>query len=111
MTLPGVPPARNEEWASAHLDFHYKLIEACGNPVLLGTCARLSDAAELYRTWSVLGGERHRDVAGEHRALLEAALVHEADRAVTMFEAHIERTQALVIDSIDDPERRPDQGA
>jgi len=106
VTLPGDPAARNEEWASAHLVFHCKLIEACGNLVLLDTCARLSDAAELYRTWSVLGGEGHRDVAGEHRALLEAALAHDADRTVTMFEAHIERTQALVTASIDDPQAK-----
>ena len=42
----------------------------------------------------------------EHRALLEAALAHDADRTVMLFEAHIERTQALVIDSIDDPQAK-----
>ncbi len=91
---------RNEEWARAHLDFHATLIESCGNPVLLDICARLSDAAELYRAWSGPGTrEIHRDVAGEHQALLDSALAHDADRAVTLFEAHIDRTQAIVTDS------------
>ena len=88
---------RNEEWARAHLAFHYKLIEACGNPVLLDICVRLSDAAELYRAWSGPGGrEQHRDVAGEHRGLLDAALAHDADQAVALFQAHVERTQAII---------------
>ncbi len=100
MMLPGDPPKRNEEWAVAHMEFHFKLIEACDNPVLLDICARLSDAAELYRSWSATGTrETHRDVAGEHKALLEAALAHDSDRTVELFEAHVDRTQAIVMDS------------
>ena len=84
------PTARNEEWARAHLDFHDALISACGNP-------RLSDAAELYRAWSGPGTrEINRDVAGEHKALLDAALAHDADLAVALFEEHVDRTQAIV---------------
>ena len=97
--LPG-QPVRNEEWAKAHMEFHYTLIETCGNPVLLGICARLSDAADVYRAWSgPAGREAHRDIAGEHRELLDAALAHDAPRARALFEAHIERTRALVADS------------
>lgn len=101
MVVQGERVLRSEEWARAHVDFHHKLIEACDNPILLDICARLSDAAELYRAWSVPGGEQtHRDVAGEHRALLEAALAHDAERAVSLFDAHVERTSALVRDFI-----------
>ncbi len=92
-----LPTARNEEWAVAHLAFHDKLIECCGNPRLLGICRRLSEAAELYRAWSGPGTrEIKRDVAGEHKALLDAALAHDADRAVALFEAHIDRTKAIL---------------
>jgi DNA-binding GntR family transcriptional regulator len=95
--LPGDPSSRNEEWARAHVEFHYRLIEACGNPVLLDICARLSDAADVYRAWSRPGSlESHRDIAGEHKMLLDAALAHDADRAVRLFEEHIERTQAIL---------------
>ncbi len=98
--LPGDPPPRNEEWARAHIDFHYKLIEACGNPVLLDICARLSDAADVYRAWSGLGSRKvHRDIAGEHKGLLDAAIAHDPNRAGTLFEAHIERTQEILADS------------
>lgn len=99
MLLAGDPPKRNEQWAVAHMTFHYKLIEACDNPVMLDICARLSDAAELYRAWSMTGPhETNRDVAGEHKALLEAALAHDADRAVMLFDDHVDRTQAIVMD-------------
>lgn len=98
--LPGRPAARNEEWAQAHLDFHAKLIEACGNPVLLGICARLSDAADVYRAWSAPASrEADRDIAGEHRQLLDAAIAHDSRQARALFEAHITRTQALVANS------------
>ena len=100
MFQPTDPTARNEEWAIAHMAFHHKLIDACGNPVLLDICDRLSDAAELYRAWSAAGTQEiHRDVAGEHKALLDAALAHDADHAVMLFEAHLDRTEAIVMNS------------
>lgn len=100
MYLLDNPTARNEEWARAHLEFHDALIAACGNARLLGICRRLSDAAELYRAWSGPGTrEINRDVAGEHKALLDAALAHDADLAVTLFEAHVDRTKAILADA------------
>jgi DNA-binding GntR family transcriptional regulator len=107
MYQPGNPPSRNNEWAVAHVAFHAQLIEACGSPILLGICARLSDAAELYRAWSGAYTEgRHpardparRDVAAEHRGLMEAALAHDADLAVRLFEDHVDRTAAILIDN------------
>jgi DNA-binding GntR family transcriptional regulator len=98
MYLPDDPETRNDEWATAHLAFHYKLIEACGNEVLLDICCRLSDAAELYRAWSGKNSEVRRDVAAEHRAILDAALEHDANLAVALFEAHVDRTAAIVLD-------------
>jgi DNA-binding GntR family transcriptional regulator len=99
MSMPADPTARNEEWALAHLGFHAALIEACGNPVLLDICARLSDAAELYRAWSVPGTrEFRRDVAGEHKALLDAAIAHDLDGTVALLEAHLDRTRAIIAD-------------
>jgi len=97
MYLDGEAHSRNNEWATAHIAFHHKLIDACGNDVLLDICDRLSDAAELYRAWSG-GGEVKRDVAGEHRALLDAALAHDADLAVELFEAHVDRTASILLD-------------
>lgn len=98
MYLPDQPSVRNNAWAQNHIAFHHTLIVACGNPLLLDICARLSDAAELYRAWSGNGGESNRDVVGEHLALLEAALAHDAERAVAVFYEHLNRTMQLVIE-------------
>lgn len=90
---------RNNDWAMAHIAFHYKLIEACDNAVLLDICERLSDAAELYRAWSYAKDEAgKRDIAGEHAAILDAALAHDADRAAARFEEHVDRTAAILLD-------------
>lgn len=103
MYRPGDRHSRNSEWAAAHVTFHAKLIEACGSPILLGICARLSDAAELYRAWSGTSPDgrppARRDVAAEHRSLMEAALAHDADLAVQLFEDHVDRTAAILIDN------------
>lgn len=51
----------------------------------------------MYRAWSGPGTlEIKRDVAGEHQALLDAALAHDADLAVALFEAHVDRTKAIL---------------
>src|ERR1700759_651689 len=99
---PDDPHSRNPAWAAAHIAFHDKLIDACGSPVLLDICRRLSDAAELYRAWSGAWAEGRspvrRDVATEHRQLMEAALAHDADLAVRLFEAHVDRTATILMD-------------
>src|ERR1700749_2598929 len=102
VSRPDDPHSRNPAWATAHIAFHDKLIDACGNPVLLDICRRLSDAAERYRAWSGAwsGGRSpvRRDIATEHRQLMEAALAHDADLAVALFEAHGDRTATLPMD-------------
>ena len=117
---PDAPHRRNNDWAAAHIAFHCKLIEACSNPILLGICTRLSDAAKLYRAWSGAWAQGRqpvkRDIATEHRELMEAALAHDADRAVRLFEAHVDRTAAIDLDAgaagprVPDPKDQPSAG-
>lgn len=101
MYLPGPPVRHNRAWTKAHAAFHHTLIAACGNRVLLDICARLSDTAELYRAWSAPPGvvlEEGRDIAGEHRELMEAGLDHDATYAVVLFEAHVQRTAEILLE-------------
>lgn len=97
---------RNNDWAVAHVAFHHTLIAACGNELLLGICDRLSDAAELYRAWSGGVTEVRRDITGEHRGLMEAALDHDADLAVELFEAHVDRTAQILLELATRPPTR-----
>ncbi len=89
MHRPDDPAPRTSDWTAAHRAFHEALIEAAGNHVLLEICQRLSDAAQLYRAWSGRD-QTGRGVPAEHKALLDAALARQAQRAVALFEAHIE---------------------
>ncbi|WP_236793726.1 GntR family transcriptional regulator [Amycolatopsis sp. GM8] len=92
---PGHP---TDEWAAAHAAFHLALIDGCTNRRLLSTARNLREEAELYRQWSVsFGQEPDRDLAGEHRALLEAAIGRQAEQAAQLIRDHIAHTAQLLI--------------
>ncbi|MER7841542.1 FCD domain-containing protein [Streptomyces sp. NPDC096040] len=73
------------------------LLQACGNARLLAAALSLRDVATLYRRWSLpVGRDTERDVAGEHRELVDAVLRRDADAAAQLFGRRIDRTsQAL----------------
>lgn len=87
-----------DEWMEAHAAFHDALVSASGRPRLLGLVRSLRDTAEVYRQWSgPLGAERGRDVAGEHRALMELAIARRTEEAVEALRAHIQRTTDVLL--------------
>lgn len=88
----------SEEWLAAHEAFHLAILEGCGNHYLVDVAVRLRSISEVYRCWSLPANElAHRDVAGEHRSLMEAVVAREAGLAVSLTEAHIRRTTELLI--------------
>ena len=91
-------PTLKQEWNKAHAEFHDAMIRAGGNAVLLDICRRLSDSANRYRAWAGREGSPAREVGEEHRGLLDAALAHDADLAVALFGAHVERTAAILLE-------------
>jgi DNA-binding GntR family transcriptional regulator len=88
-------PHYSDAWSAAHREFHRTLLEACGNEVLLEVFDRFWTAGELARRWSgsAMPG---RDAAGEHRALEEAALARDADRAAEVLTAHVLGTASVL---------------
>jgi nucleotide-binding universal stress UspA family protein len=63
-------------------------------PVVVG----LREEAELYLQWSVsFGREPDRDLPGEHRALLDAVVAREADRAAELLRDHLAHAAQLLI--------------
>jgi DNA-binding GntR family transcriptional regulator len=88
----------SEEWAAAHAEFHQALLNGCSNRRILATASSLRDSAELYRRWSVpLGHDMDRDIAGEHRAILEATIKRDGDLAGKLLASHIERTTVKLL--------------
>lgn len=100
-----------DAWSAAHAAFHQALLAGCPNRRLLATARKLREEAELYLQWSVsFGQEPDRDVAAEHRALLEAATAREADRACELLRDHIAHTAQLVIRGASDEPNTADIG-
>jgi DNA-binding GntR family transcriptional regulator len=95
--LPDDPKRFDEDWVIAHAAFHEALLSGCTNPRLIAAASTLRDSAELYRRWS-MPLDQQRDVAGEHRQLLEAALAGSHDDAARLLEEHIRHTSRVLIE-------------
>jgi DNA-binding GntR family transcriptional regulator len=81
------------EWGRAHGAFHAALLAGCHNQRIVTIAQRLRDSAELYRRWSVSAEQQPpRDIAAEHRALLDAVIARDADLAVEHLATHIRRS-------------------
>ncbi len=87
-----------EEWAAAHGEFHHQLLSASTSPRLRDLADRLRDTSELYRRWSgtLTTALPPRDIPDEHRALMQAVLDHDAERAVGLITDHINLTASLL---------------
>jgi DNA-binding GntR family transcriptional regulator len=87
-------------WEAAHRRFHAALVAACGSPWLLRFWHMLADHSERYRKLRLLrhreAGADVRDVNAEHRAIMEAALTRDADRATALMDAHLTATEHSV---------------
>ncbi|MDV6264591.1 GntR family transcriptional regulator [Rhodococcoides yunnanense] len=86
-------PARfSESWVHAHGEYHQALLDGCANKRILASATMLRDSAELYRHWSAPLHDRDRDIAGEHRAILDAAVGRDSALACDLLSTHIRRT-------------------
>jgi DNA-binding GntR family transcriptional regulator len=93
---PGQPHQISAEWEKRHAAFHHALSAACGSARLSRLRAQFFDQTNRYRRLSVSVKRAPRDDRAEHRALMEATLARDADRAVALMQRHIRRTAELV---------------
>jgi len=77
-----------------HREFHLALISACGSAWLMDFAAKLNTETERYRVLALRSAtlRRERDVSAEHKAILDAALDRDADRAAALLAAHYRET-------------------
>jgi DNA-binding GntR family transcriptional regulator len=87
--------ARSSAWEAAHKQFHQQLVAGCGSRWLTTISGQLFEAAERYRHLARIAG-KSRLKEDEHRGIMEAALGHDADRAVALLTAHFNKTAELV---------------
>ena len=90
----------SDAYALVHARFHEELASACDSPWLLRLRAMLFAQSERYRRLT-LPLERHdRDRNREHRQLMDAVLARDADRAVSLMKAHVEKTTQILLTGI-----------
>lgn len=87
----------NPEWESRHRDFHRSLVAACGSPWLLHFRGLLYDQSDRYRRLSIQYLRSPRSDLDEHRSLMEAAITHDAAKAVELIRRHIGDTTAVLL--------------
>jgi DNA-binding GntR family transcriptional regulator len=88
-----------DDWIRAHATFHRMLLSGSPNRRMRNIADSLRDSAEVYRGWSSPFGRKHdRDVAAEHRQLLDTALARNAEDAATVLIRHIELSTELLIE-------------
>lgn len=87
-----------DDWSAAHEQFHYELLSASTSPRLVELTCRLRDTSELYRRWSrtLTAGMPPRDIAAEHRDLMQAVLDRDVKRGVALITDHINLTATLL---------------
>lgn len=94
-------PGSTDEWAIAHNNFHVALGIGCDNQRLVQMTDLLRDSSELYRQLSAKApAEQSRDVAAEHRELMELAVARQVDEAVEALTNHFQRTTALLLEHV-----------
>jgi len=83
----------HELFEEHHRNFHTSLLAACGSPILLRFCEQLYDLNIRYRYLAVKSADySNRNVAGEHQAILDAAINRDAEMACTQLVSHYRNT-------------------
>lgn len=81
-----------------HQDFHRALIAHCRSRRLIGIADQLYVETQRYRLPTLSGQNpaASRDVALEHRQIMDAALARRSEEAIGLLAAHYRRTSTLV---------------
>ena len=99
------------EWENHHREFHLALISACKSGIILGYCAELQERTFRYRNLSSVRAYRNGRAVDDHRAICDAVLERDADRAVSLLTSHYRATGEVVASSEHvsalEEERRP----
>lgn len=93
--LSKVEDSRDQQfpnWEARNAEFHDALVAASPSPRLLQFRKNLFDQHKRYRSLSKRAVAVDRNVAHEHREIMEAALARDADRACAAVSQHIQLT-------------------
>lgn len=84
----------NPAWEEQHATFHEALIANCGSHLLRRYCRDLRDQSYRYRMLAAPSKPPGGEI--EHKAIFEATIGREVERAVELLNAHYHITQTIV---------------
>ena len=93
----------NMEYEKLHTAFHLQLLSACGSQWLLRFITTLIEHGTRYRQIGMHllpAKQPERNIAQEHKAIMEASLARDADLACALLKAHYRRTSDAVLELI-----------
>ena len=93
----------NPDWERLHGIFHLALIAGCGSQPLIAFCRQLADQLYRYRQLSIRRVFATRHVGDEHRAILDAVLDRDRERACALLESHYWQTAEAIRRAPPDP--------
>ncbi|WP_199253406.1 GntR family transcriptional regulator [Mycolicibacterium mengxianglii] len=93
------PDRLSDQWVEVHAAFHDALLQGCPNRRIRTVALSLRESAELYRRWSAPLHDRERDIAAEHRAIIDAVVARDTDLASGLLCTHIRRTTDKLLES------------
>jgi GntR family transcriptional regulator, carbon starvation induced regulator len=94
------PEQHMAQFEERNRDFHLALIAACPSRWLHQFYQTLYHQSERYRRLSVAKRTVPRDVHAEHKAIFDATLAHDQDRACQLLGEHIDRTLDVLRQSL-----------
>ncbi|MCB2050471.1 MAG: FCD domain-containing protein [Novosphingobium sp.] len=93
---------RDMTWIRSHGEFHRALLAACPSYYLRNFSSQLFDSCERYREiLSRVDVLYPRDLAGEHKAIMDAVLARDFDRAPKLICEHMDNSANLVLRTLD----------
>lgn len=90
------------EWELRNNQFHTALVAACDSRWLQWMRQLMFDQHERYRRLSRMKTMMTRDINEEHKALFEAAMDRNVDKAVAVIGVHVQRTTDAVLRALAD---------
>ena len=84
-------------YSEQHRAFHDLLVAPCRSAWMKQFRGMLHDHSERYQKLAGIHNPQGRNIDSEHRALLEAVIDRDVDRAAALISAHIEETAAILI--------------
>ena len=85
------------EYPELHRVFHDQLVAPCRSKWMKRFRATLHEHTERYRQLARKHNDEQRDIDAEHRALMEAALARDADRAAELMSEHVYETARILL--------------